>query len=94
VGSGFVRVPYPRRFDMPQSKIIEDDLEEGEIYSLSITHQLHCLVTYSTSQHVPSTNNSQGVLRDVIKKYEKKDKSRYAGDGHEYHCIDYSESKD
>lgn len=33
----------------------------------------------------------QGVLRDVIKKYEKKDKSRFAGDGHEYHCIDYSE---
>ncbi len=30
------------------------------------------------------------MLRDVIKKYEKKDKSRFAGDGHEYHCIDYS----
>jgi len=73
LGSGFVRVPYPRRFDMPQSKSIEDDPEEGEIYSLSITHQLHCL----------------GVLRDVIKKYEKKDKSRFAGSGHEYHCIDY-----
>lgn len=29
---------------MPQSKAIEADPEEGEIYSLSITHQLHCLV--------------------------------------------------
>ncbi|KAN0108455.1 protein of unknown function (DUF3328) domain containing protein [Hyaloscypha variabilis] len=73
LGSGFVRVPWPRRFDMPQSKAIPEDPEEGEVYSLSITHQLHCL----------------GVLRDVIRKYEVKDKSRFAGDGHEYHCLDY-----
>lgn len=44
VGSGFVRVPYPRRFDMPASKTIENDTEEAEIYSLSALHQLHCLV--------------------------------------------------
>ncbi|KAK2600542.1 hypothetical protein N8I77_010069 [Diaporthe amygdali] len=73
LGSGFVRVPYPRRFDMPASKAIEDDPEEAEIYSLSALHQLHCL----------------GVIRDVVKKYEKHDKSRFAGAGHEYHCIDY-----
>lgn len=24
----------------------------------------------------------------MISKYEKRDKSRYAGDGHEYHCLD------
>ncbi|PBP19029.1 hypothetical protein BUE80_DR010087 [Diplocarpon rosae] len=72
-GAGFVRVPYPRRFDMPPSKSIENDPEDGEIYSLSITHQLHCLA----------------VVRHVIMKYEKHDKSPYAGDGHEYHCIDY-----
>lgn len=45
VGSGFVRVPYPRRFDMPTSKTIEDDPEDAEIYSLSALHQLHCLVS-------------------------------------------------
>ncbi|KAH7419951.1 hypothetical protein BKA64DRAFT_699954 [Cadophora sp. MPI-SDFR-AT-0126] len=73
IGSGFIRVPYPRRFDMPQSKAIDNDPDEGEIYSLSITHQLHCLA----------------VIRHVIMKYEKRDKSRFAGDGHEYHCIDY-----
>ncbi|CZT05096.1 uncharacterized protein RAG0_11329 [Rhynchosporium agropyri] len=73
IGAGFVRVPHPRRFDMPESKSIEGDPEEGEVYSLSITHQLHCLA----------------VIRHVIMKYEKKDKSRYAGEGHEYHCIDY-----
>ncbi|PMD25339.1 hypothetical protein NA56DRAFT_432288 [Hyaloscypha hepaticicola] len=75
VGSGFVRVPWPRRFDMPPSKAIPKDPEYAEVYSLSVTHQLHCL----------------GVLRDVIRKYEKKDgdRSRFAGDGHEYHCLDY-----
>ena len=61
---------------MPQSKAIPLDPEEGEVYSLSVTHQLHCL----------------GILRDVIRKYEVQDKSRFAGDGHEYHCIDYSTS--
>jgi hypothetical protein len=44
VGSGFVRVPYPRKYDMPPSKKIADDPEEAEIYSMSIAHQLHCLV--------------------------------------------------
>jgi hypothetical protein len=29
-------------------------------------------------------------LRDVIIKYEKRDKSRFAGNGHEYHCLDVS----
>ncbi|KAL1859076.1 hypothetical protein VTK73DRAFT_7595 [Phialemonium thermophilum] len=72
-GSGFIRVPYPRRYDMPDSEPIEGDPEQAEIYSLSVTHQLHCLA----------------VLRDVIIKYEKRDKSRFAGDGHEYHCLDY-----
>lgn len=57
VGSGFVRVPYPRRFDMPASKAIDDDPEEGEIYSLSMLHQLHCLVRKSHS--FPSSSSSQ-----------------------------------
>jgi hypothetical protein len=30
---------------MPPSKIIEGDHELAEIYSMSMTHQLHCLVT-------------------------------------------------
>ncbi|KAF3768853.1 hypothetical protein M406DRAFT_327269 [Cryphonectria parasitica EP155] len=73
VGSGFVRVPHPRQYDMPASKAIEGDPEDAEIYSVSALHQLHCL----------------GVIRDVIKKYESHSKSRFAGAGHEYHCIDY-----
>lgn len=45
VGAGFVRVPYPRKYDMPPSKNLEGDDEHSEIYSMSITHQLHCLVS-------------------------------------------------
>jgi hypothetical protein len=45
------------------------DHQLAEIYSVSMTHQLHCL----------------GVLRHVIIKYETGSKSRFAGDGHEYH---------
>ncbi|KAH8793583.1 hypothetical protein F5882DRAFT_59076 [Hyaloscypha sp. PMI_1271] len=75
LGSGFVRVPWPRRFDIPKSKAVPEDPEEAEVYSLSVTHQLHCL----------------GVLRDVIRKDEVKggDRSWFAGNGHEYHCLDY-----
>ncbi|KAK0645786.1 hypothetical protein B0T16DRAFT_457778 [Cercophora newfieldiana] len=73
VGAGFIRVPYPRNSGLPPSEPIANDTEEAEVYSLSVTHQLHCLA----------------VLRDVIIKYEKGDKSRFAGDGHEYYCLDY-----
>ncbi|KAG9239633.1 hypothetical protein BJ875DRAFT_85516 [Amylocarpus encephaloides] len=73
LGSGFVRVPHPRKYAMPRSTRIEKDAEDAELYSVSMTHQLHCLA----------------VLRHVIVKYEKHDKSRFAGEGHEYHCLDY-----
>ncbi|KAK4448437.1 hypothetical protein QBC34DRAFT_407430 [Podospora aff. communis PSN243] len=73
VGAGFIRVPHPRQFGLPPSQPIANHTEEAELYSLSVTHQLHCLA----------------VLRDVIIKYERRDRSRFAGDGHEYHCLDY-----
>jgi hypothetical protein len=76
VGAGFIRVPHPRLYNLPPSQIIKGDPEKAELYSLSVTHQLHCLA----------------VLRHIIIKYEKHDKSRFAGGGHEYHCLDYSPS--
>ncbi|RDL37562.1 Uncharacterized protein BP5553_04995 [Venustampulla echinocandica] len=73
LGAGFLRVPHPRIYAMPRSTRIKGDQEEAELYSVSMTHQLHCLA----------------VLRHVIIKYEKGDKSRFAGAGHDYHCLDY-----
>ncbi|KAG9239937.1 hypothetical protein BJ878DRAFT_529435 [Calycina marina] len=43
VGAGFLCVPYPRMYNMPRSNIIPGDHELAEIYSLSMTHQLHYL---------------------------------------------------
>lgn len=73
VCAGFIRVPYPRKYAMPRSKMIDNDPEDAELYSISMTHQLHCLA----------------LLRHVIIKYENGDKSRFAGAGHEHHCVDY-----
>jgi len=33
---------------MPRSKKVENDAEEAEIYSVSMTHQLHCLVRFES----------------------------------------------
>lgn len=39
---------------MPPSKLLEDDPEDAEIYSLSSLHQIHCLVSrYSVSTPPP-----------------------------------------
>lgn len=37
-------MPNPRLYALPRSKKIEGDGEEAEIYSVSMTHSLHCLV--------------------------------------------------
>jgi pyridoxal biosynthesis lyase PdxS len=55
VGSGFLRVPNPRKYATPRSKKVENDTEEAEIYSVSMTHQLHCLVGFTLSNMMAST---------------------------------------
>lgn len=44
VGADSLRVPYPRNMICHQARFVQGDLEFAEIYSMSITHQLHCLV--------------------------------------------------
>ena len=45
-GGGALRVPNPRRFDMPLSALLDrGDSEASEAYAASVTHQLHCLVS-------------------------------------------------
>ena len=34
---------------MPASKVVPNDRELAEIYSMSMTHQLHCLVNDTTN---------------------------------------------
>ena len=44
---------------MPASKVIPGDHELAEIYSVSVTHQLHCLVRPTLI--IPSTMINVGV---------------------------------
>lgn len=44
VGAGYLRVPHPRQYDLAPSRRIEDDVEQAEIFQVSVIHQLHCMV--------------------------------------------------
>jgi len=52
-GAGFIQVPHPREYGLPGSEPVPEDSQEAEIYSLSATHQLHCLVSCEFSMEVP-----------------------------------------
>lgn len=41
----YVNIPLPRRHNNPHSWPIKGDLHEGEVFSVSVMHQLHCLVS-------------------------------------------------
>ncbi|PMD13117.1 hypothetical protein NA56DRAFT_445369 [Hyaloscypha hepaticicola] len=43
IGSGYLRVPNPRRYGLAPSKIIKNDTEGSEIFQASVIHQLHCV---------------------------------------------------
>ncbi|KFY51133.1 hypothetical protein V496_08914 [Pseudogymnoascus sp. VKM F-4515 (FW-2607)] len=78
-GKGFLRVPNARLYDLPPSKLSGNGTDGAEEFSVSLTHQLHCLA----------------MLRDVIVQFGKGSASRFwdqsakGGDGHAYHCLDY-----
>ncbi|KFX94862.1 hypothetical protein V490_04118, partial [Pseudogymnoascus sp. VKM F-3557] len=78
-GKGFLRVPNARVYDLPLSKPSGNGTDGAEEFSVSLTHQLHCLA----------------MLRDVIVQFGKGSASRFwdqaaqGGSGHAYHCLDY-----
>ncbi|KFY92258.1 hypothetical protein V498_05078 [Pseudogymnoascus sp. VKM F-4517 (FW-2822)] len=43
-GKGFLRVPNARLYDLPPSKLSGNGTDGAEEFSVSLTHQLHCLV--------------------------------------------------
>lgn len=57
---------------MPRSKKVEGDIEEAEIYSVSMTHQLHCLVYKSLSLWMHK-------LRRVIGSYKGRNNQVFQG---------------
>ena len=80
MGAGYLRVPDPRRYDMPESRPLdrhelrpEDGETTIEVYAASSTHQLHCLA----------------ILRTIIIAYENGTVSHFARGTHAHHCLDY-----
>lgn len=44
VGAGYVRVPNPRQYALPQSESVQTDGTYTEMFQASVVHQLHCMV--------------------------------------------------
>ena len=74
-GSGALRIPHPRRFDLPRSALRSNDSSASEAYSASVTHQLHCLA----------------MVRDVVVASitGRERKTDASADRHIVHCLDY-----
>jgi len=73
LGAGYIRIPSPRRFDMPSSLPIEDDPENAEVYAVSVAHQLHCLA----------------MLRNAFIHYQSGSAEAFTMQKHVPHCLDY-----
>ncbi|OJJ69566.1 hypothetical protein ASPBRDRAFT_281622 [Aspergillus brasiliensis CBS 101740] len=74
LGEGYLRIPHPRRFDIPPSSPILNDPDAAELYMVSSVHQLHCL----------------RILRDVIVKVDNDNGNMSVKvDKHVFHCLDY-----
>ena len=47
VGTGYLRIPNPRQYDLVPSFLtryfMENDTESSEVYQASVIHQLHCM---------------------------------------------------
>ncbi|KAH6675052.1 hypothetical protein B0J14DRAFT_27498 [Halenospora varia] len=79
-GAGYVKVPYPRRYDMEKSVpygVNGEDEKESEVYQASVVHQLHCL----------------GTLRMVLIAYKNGEKlgNKYDSEWHMSHCLNNSQ---
>ena len=45
VGNGYIRVQNPRQYDLTNGRPSRAEPDGTEVYAVSITHQLHCLVS-------------------------------------------------
>ncbi|CEJ91358.1 hypothetical protein VHEMI07076 [[Torrubiella] hemipterigena] len=55
IGEGYVPIPYPRNYNLPESAPFVGNPDKAEVYATSSVHQLHCLAT----------------LREMIKSYDR-----------------------
>jgi len=78
-GDGFVLINSPEDYDLPPGK----PTEHGDVYDISVFHQLHCLNhvrTFLFTLKAGMDYNNTRVVYDRLLK---------AQEDHVYHCFDY-----
>ncbi|KAJ4163225.1 hypothetical protein LMH87_004967 [Akanthomyces muscarius] len=62
IGEGYVPIPFPRKYALPESAPFEGNPDKAEVYATASVHQLHCLAT----------------IREMIKSYDRSEVPAYA----------------
>ncbi|GAB7329181.1 hypothetical protein MBLNU13_g01001t1 [Cladosporium sp. NU13] len=84
-GDGFVLIPDPSAYDLPPGQPVDADYStaKGEIYDISVFHQLHCL------RHVRTFLFTLKAGMDFNSTAETYDRMLKHQEEHVYHCFDY-----
>lgn len=80
-GDGFVLIPNPKDYSLPPGQPTEEG--EGEIYDISVFHQLHCLNHVRTFLFTLKAGMDFNTTSDTYENLLKPQED------HVYHCFDY-----
>lgn len=61
---GFIYIPNARELNLPPGSQKSDG--SGELYGISMFHQIHCLVSLNPNILVPSADGAQAAIRHVF----------------------------
>jgi hypothetical protein len=84
-GDGFVLIPDPSAYNLPPGQPVDAEYSaaKGEIYDISLFHQLHCLRhvrTFLFTLKAGMDYNATAETYDHMLKHQEE---------HVYHCFDY-----
>jgi hypothetical protein len=83
-GDGFVLIPNPQDYALPPGQPpAETDNVKGEIYDISVFHQLHCLNHVRTFLFTLKAGMDYGTINETY------DNMLKPQEDHVYHCFDY-----
>jgi hypothetical protein len=80
-GDGFVLIPSPQDYSLPPGQTTDEG--EGEIYDISVFHQLHCLNHVRTFLFTLKAGMDYGTINETY------DNMLKPQEDHVYHCFDY-----
>lgn len=83
-GDGFVLIPNPQLYSLPPGQPTKpDENAQGEIYDISVFHQLHCLNHVRTFLLTLKAGVEYGTVNETY------DNMLRPQEDHVYHCFDY-----